>query len=143
MSDPIVFVSHFRIREGKLETYRRLQAQIAGAIEAEKPGTMVYVAHLDPLGPDVTITHVFPDAEAMDRHFEGSDERSRAASEVMAPAGWEIYGSPSGAALEAIRQAAAASGVPLKLGPDYVAGYVRASAMAPAAQSRARPAPRR
>jgi quinol monooxygenase YgiN len=127
MSDPIVFVSHFTIRDGKLEEYRRLQAGIAAAIEAEKPGTMVYVAHLDPPGTAVTVTHVFADADAMDHHFEGSDERSRAASGVMVPAGWEIYGSPSGAALETIRQAAAASGVALGLAPDYVAGYVRSA----------------
>jgi quinol monooxygenase YgiN len=127
MSDPIVFVSHFTIRDGKLEEYRRLQAEIAAAIEAEKPGTVVYVAHADPLGAEVTVTHVFPDAEAMDRHFDGSDERSRAASEVMLPAGWEIYGSPSGVALETIRQAAAASGVALRLAPDFVAGYVRSA----------------
>jgi quinol monooxygenase YgiN len=128
MADPIVFVSHFAIRDGKLEAYRRLQAEIAAAIEAEKPGTVVYLAHLDPRGTAVTVTHVFPDAAAMDRHFDGSDERSRAADEVMVPAGWEIYGSPSGPALETIRQAAAAGGVALRLAPDYVAGFVRSAA---------------
>jgi hypothetical protein len=128
MSDPIVFVSHFTIRDGKLEAYRRLQAEIAAAIEAEKPWTVVYLAHLDPLTMEVTVTHVFPDAEAMDRHFDGSDERSRAAGEVMVAAGWEIYGSPSGAALETIQEAAAASGVALRLVPDYVAGFVRSTA---------------
>jgi quinol monooxygenase YgiN len=127
MSDPIVFVSHFTIRHGKLAAYRRLQAEIADSIEAEKPGTTVYVAHLDPLGTEATVTHVFPDAEAMDRHFDGSDERSGTADEVMVPAGWEIYGSPSGVALATIRQAAATSGVALRLVPDYVAGYIRAS----------------
>jgi hypothetical protein len=128
MSDPIVFVSHFVIRDGKLEAYRRLQNGIAVDIEADKPGTMVYVAHLNPLGTKVTVTHVFPDAEAMDRQFDGSDERSRAAGEVMIPAGWEIYGSPNDAALDTIRQAAAASGVALSLAPDFVAGYVRSTA---------------
>jgi hypothetical protein len=125
MSGPIVFVSHFRVRERKLEAYRRLQAEIAVTIEAEKPRTSVFVAHLDALGAEVTVTHVFPDAEAMDHHFEGSEQRSEAAAEVMVPAGWEIYGAPSDAAIATIRQAQAATGASLQLAPQFVAGYVR------------------
>jgi len=125
LTGPIVFVSHFNLRPGKLEDYRRLQLRIAAEIEADKPGTLVFLAHLNDAGTKVTVTHVFPDAEAMDRHFEGSDDRSKSAAEVMTPAGWEIYGSPSEAALENIRLAASASGVPLTLAPKYVAGYVR------------------
>ena len=127
MTDPIVFVSHFKIREGKLEAYRRLQQEIATAIHADKPQTMVFLAYLNAAGTEVTLTHVFPNAAAMDRHFEGSAERSQAAGEVMVPIGWEIHGSPSAAALDTIREAAASAGVPLALAPDLVAGYVRAA----------------
>jgi hypothetical protein len=132
MTHPIVFVSHFRIREGMLEAYVRLQREIAGAIEADKPGTILFVAHLDGSRTSVSITHVFPDADAMDRHFEGSNERSRAASEVMVPTGWEIYGAASPAALDTIRQAAADSGVSLTLAPEYVAGFLRSRSAASA-----------
>ena len=128
MSKPIVFVSHFTIREGKLEAYRRLQRDIAAAIRADKPRTLVFLAHLNSLATEVTVTHVFPDADAMDHHFEGSEERSRSAAEVMIPSGWEIYGTPSRTALENLRQAAASAGVPLTLAEGYVAGYVRSTA---------------
>ena len=125
MTEPIVFVSHFVIRAGQREAYLRLQREIAAAIEAGKPRTVVFLAHLGGTGSEATITHVFPDAAAMDDHFAGSDARSRAADEVMIPAGWEIYGSPSGPALDTIRQAAASSGVSLTVAPDFVAGYIR------------------
>ena len=127
MPGPIVFISHFNLRPGKLAEYRQLQSEIAVSIESEKPATLVFLAHLNADSTVVTVTHVFPDSDAMDRHFEGSDERSAAAFEVMSPAGWAIYGAPSDAALENIRGAAAASGVPFVHVPEFVAGFVRAS----------------
>lgn len=125
MAEPIVFISHFRIKAGEWDAYRGLQQQVAAAIEADKPRTMVFLAHSDADGSETTITHVFPDAEAMAHHFEGSDERSRAAAEVMEPTGWEIYGSPGPAALGAIKQAAESSGVALRHVPAFVGGYLR------------------
>ena len=125
MTEPIVFVSHFTVRDGALGRYRQLQEEVATSIRSGKPGTAVFVAHLDAAGARVTITHVFPNADAMDAHFEGAEQRSEAAADVMEPAGWEIYGSPSESALDAIRQAAAMSDVWLRLWPTFVAGFVR------------------
>ena len=45
-------------------------------------------------GSRFTVAHRFSDADAMDRHFEGSDERTAAAFEVMTPLGWEAPGRP-------------------------------------------------
>jgi hypothetical protein len=61
----------------------------------------------------------------MDLHFEGADERARAAYEVLEPEGWEIYGTPSDQVLESMRQAAASAGVPLIVEPDYAGGFLR------------------
>ena len=61
----------------------------------------------------------------MNRHFEGSDERTAAAFELMEPRGWEIYGRPSDAVLEEMRQGAAAFAVPLTVLTEYVGGFLR------------------
>jgi len=68
---------------------------------------------------------VFADAESMDIHFQGSDERGRAAYEYVDPAGWEFYGRPSQQALETMRQAATSAGVTLSVEPDYLGGFLR------------------
>ncbi len=125
MSEPIVFISHFTIKEGKLEQLRELSRQIQAALQAEKPRTAAYLFYLDGEGRDLSIVHVFPDAEAMDVHFEGADERSSAAYEFMAPAGWEIYGAPSRNALAAMKEAASRAGVGLKLEPQMMGGFLR------------------
>ena len=125
MSGPIVFVSHFAVKEDRLEDLERLSAEIVAELEADKPGTVAYLMYLDEEGSRFTVAHCFPDAGTMDRHFEGSDERTAQAFEVMTPLGWEIYGRPSDGALETMRQGAAATGVPLTVLPDHVGGFLR------------------
>ena len=78
MSDPIVFISHFQIREGALDAYRQLQMEsCVRDLEAAKPRTQVFLTYVDTAGSQMTAVHVFADAESMDLHFEGSDEPIR------------------------------------------------------------------
>jgi hypothetical protein len=76
-------------------------------------------------GMQVSFVHCFPDADSMDLHFEGSDERSASVYEFVEPDGFEIYGRPSDEALETIRQAAEGSGVSLRGLPDHAGGFLR------------------
>ena len=71
--------------------------------------------------------HVFPDASAMDSHFEGAAERSKAAMEYLTPLGWEIYGAASEAAIRTIREAAESAGVELKTAAQHLGGFLRLS----------------
>ena len=125
MSGPVVFISHFGVREGKLDDLRRLAGEMETHLHADKPMTVAYLMYLDEEGSTFTVVHFFPDADAMDRHFEGADERTTEAYTVMEPRGWEIYGQPSDGALEMMRQGAAAGGVTLTLRPDQVGGFLR------------------
>lgn len=125
MSEPIVFISHFRIKEGKLDAYRELQREVATMLEAEKPQTLVFLTYLDASGTRMTAVHVFADAESMDLHVAGAEERSAAAYEFLVPAGWDIYGTPSEQVVEMMRSAAAASGVTLNVQAEHVAGFLR------------------
>ncbi len=125
MAHPIIFISHFTIKPGKLADLKLLAREVATRLEAEKPRTLVFLHYLDDDGTQATFVHMFADPEAMDLHFGGAQERSRVASEFMDPNGWEIYGRPSAAALGTMRQAATSAGVPLTIHPEYLAGFVR------------------
>ena len=65
MSGPIVCISHNAVKDGKLEGFREAFGEVADALEAEKPGTIVYLAFADEDGSRVSVVHVFPDAGAM------------------------------------------------------------------------------
>jgi hypothetical protein len=124
MSDPVAFISRFRIKAGHRGAYQALAADITPRLQAEKPQTLVFLSYL---GEDdlLTIIHVFADAGSMDRHFEGADERSAQAMPLLVPLGWEIYGAVSEAALMTLKRAAEKADVPLAVHGEFLAGFLR------------------
>jgi quinol monooxygenase YgiN len=127
MSDPVVFISHFRIKQGKVDVLERLSLEMTDRLRADKPRTVLFLSYADGDRSVISFLHAFADADAMDAHFEGAAERSRIALEFLEPVGWEFYGEPSAAALESVRQAATAAGATLTVEPRYVAGFLRLS----------------
>jgi hypothetical protein len=125
MPEPISFLSHFRIKDGQLDLVRQLTRETAARPQAEKPRTVLFLSYLDADGGTISFLHAFADAESMDLHFVGADERSRTAYEHIEPLGWAVYGNPSSAALETLGQAADSAGVSLALHPEFLAGFIR------------------
>jgi len=125
MSEPVVFTSHFRVKEGKLDELKRLAGEVERSLWEDKPRTVAWLVYLAEDGTKVTFVHCFPDAHSMDLHFEGSDERTAAVYEFVEPDGFEIYGRPSAQAMETMQQAAAGSGVPLSVRPEHLGGFLR------------------
>lgn len=125
MSEPITFISHFGVKAGKRDAFALLSHESAERLKADKPRTLVFLGYLNDTGTQVSFLHVFADAESLDVHFQGADERARAAYEYLEPKGWELYGRPSQQALETLQQAAASAGVTLSVEPDYLGGFLR------------------
>lgn len=122
MSEPLVFVSHFRVREGKLEDFRREFELVVRELEGDKPGTLFYAAYLNEDETKLTIFHVFGDAAAMDAHFVGAEARSTNAYQMIEPAKAEIFGRPSAGALTMLEEMAA------ELSPEHLGGFMRLEA---------------
>lgn len=125
MPEPIVFISHFRIKEGSAEALRTLVHEVMRTLERDKPRTTMQAAYTDEARSTISFVHVFEDADVMAHHFEGADERARKAYEFTEPAGWEIYGEPSPEIVESMRRTAMMAGVTLTLEPSYLAGFLR------------------
>jgi quinol monooxygenase YgiN len=125
MPGPIVFISHNTVKDGKLEGFRNAFGQVAQVLDAEKPGTVMFLAFAADDGSEVSVVHVFPDADAMGRHLQGVQERMGTAVEFIQTKGYEIYGAPSEPVLEAMRGFAEAENVPLHVQSDHVGGYLR------------------
>ena len=125
MSGPIVFTSHFRVKDGALDAVREMMPRATARIEAEKPRTAGMAAYLSEDGSMLSIVHVFPDADAMDTHFAGSEDRSAEAYHLITPASWEIYGPASRGVVEQMRREASSAGVSLTLRPEATGGFLR------------------
>jgi len=124
MTGPIVFISHFRIKEGKLEDVKQLSENVSKFIEANKPGTAAFLQFTNADGTELSIIHVFPDADAFDKHNEGAGERSSKAFEFIVPTRREIYGLPSDQAM-AILTPPEGSGISINQMSQVVGGYIR------------------
>ena len=125
MSEPVFFISHFAIKGGALEDLKRLTAEATEGLRQQKPRTVLFLSFLDERGSRISFLHAFPDADAMDEHFAGADERAAAAYEYIEPRGWEFYGKPSEQAMEGMRATAERFGVPLNVEPEYNSGFLR------------------
>ena len=124
MSEPIVFISHFKVKEGKLDGLKQHSRKMMELIKAEKPGTVVFLQYLNEEGTELSIIHVFPDADAFDRHGEGVAERAKAALEFIERSRIEIYGTPSDQALAMLRPPDG-SEITFNHMPQLNVGYIR------------------
>jgi hypothetical protein len=124
MFEPIVFISHFKIKDGKLDDLKQLHQQVTGQIKANKPGTVAFLQYLNEDKTELSIIHVFPDTESFDLHVEGVDERARAGFELVEPTSREVYGMPSERVMEMLRPADG-TGITFKIMPQPMGGYIR------------------
>jgi hypothetical protein len=128
MAQPIVFISHNRVREGQLSGLKRFMPEGTQALDAAKPRTLMFLAYLDDAQSEFTVVHAFADAASMDEHMEGVVERVAASSEFIESRGFEIYGRPSEAVRQMMAGAAARAGTELKIHPELMGGFVRLQA---------------
>ena len=79
MSEPIIFISNQRVKEGKLEGYKHYYRQVAEQAKADKPGTIAHLAYHNEEGSELSIIQIFTDAESMELHMKGVDELAKKA----------------------------------------------------------------
>ena len=127
MADPIVFISTFRLREGRIGDFERMFAGAVELISSTKPRTALFVAYADPAGSRVRVVHAFPDAEAIANHFEASEERSSSVADLMVPAAFALYGPAPDSVVEQLRREATAARVAFDHVPNAVGGFLRAT----------------
>ncbi len=127
MSEPIVFISRNRVKESKLEEFKLHYRAGAEKLGREKPGMVAFLAYASDDGAEVSIFHVFPDADAMDHHMQGVVERSKEAFQFIESAGFEICGAPSDDVLQMMKQIAD-SGPPVRIDPQLLGGYLHLTA---------------
>jgi hypothetical protein len=124
MSEPIVFISKQRIKEGKLDVFKERYREVAEYIRSSRPGTVAYLGYLDEDGREASLFHLFPDADAMAAHIQGAGERANEAAEFMETKRFEIYGQLPEELLEGMKQASS-GGIELIVNPQRVGGYLR------------------
>ena len=124
MSEPIVFISRNKIKEGKADEFRRHYQGSIQPILSGKPNTFAQLGFEDEEGTEFTVVRVFPNADALDQQIQGADERTKKAYEYIEPTAIEILGRPNPATLEKMTKIAG-SGIVVSICPGYLGGFIR------------------
>jgi hypothetical protein len=124
MSGAIVFITHFKVKEGKLDAFRRHYRESIPITMADKPDTQAQLAYGNEDATEVSIVRLFPNADALDLQIQGADERSKRTYEYIEPTGIEIFGTPNPATVEKMKKITGSS-IKLRISPHFIDGFIR------------------
>src|SRR5688572_1651704 len=108
MSKPLIFVSTWKIREGRLEDYKQFAKELMEHVKTREPQLIAFNMYFNEDETEMTSIQVHPDAASMNFHLQvlakviGEDmiewiDRA----DFLEPKQFEIYGIPSAKLLEA------------------------------------------
>jgi quinol monooxygenase YgiN len=103
MSEHVIYVDRFQIREGRLADFKRYAAEMAELVERNEPGALSFTYYLDEDGASGTAVFVFSDAEALDAHLDLAAPRFQEGYELLSATEIELLGHPSDRAIELAR----------------------------------------
>ena len=133
MIKPLIFISTWKIKEGRLEDYKQFARELIEHFKAKEPQLIAFNTYFNEDETEMTSIQVHPDAASMDFHMQvlakviGEDmvewiDRA----DFLEPKHIEIYGTPSAKLLEA-DQPLVDAGIPLSVKPLHFAGFTRST----------------
>ena len=131
MTEPIVYVSTLRIKQGKFADYLRFHAELVKIVDENEPRVTAFLAFANEEMSEITNVHVFPDIETLDHHMSVLAEKMgllpddlRGVTRFLEPVAVAVYGIPGGEAAR-MDKALADSGVQFTGKQRYVGGFTR------------------
>jgi hypothetical protein len=125
-ASPLIFIATNRLKAGKLERERQRVQGLVEFIEASEPRLIAFNEYVSDAGDEVTVVQVHPDTASLEAHMEIVRERARAAyAETLdATVRIQVFGQPTDAILEALREQAG-NGVELSVNGEHLGGFTR------------------
>jgi quinol monooxygenase YgiN len=128
MTQPFIFVGTHKIKEGKLEEYRKSLHELVELVETNEPRLIAFNVYVDEAANRVTGVQVHPDAASMEFHMNVVAEHIQGAYDYIDKTeSIDVFGEPTDALLEGMRRAAP-PGTPLRIVPTHDAGITRTNA---------------
>jgi hypothetical protein len=121
MAEPFIFINTYKVKPGKEEEYRAAFQEVADIVEAQEPKMLYFAEHVTEDGSQATTVQVHSDPDNMVHHMRLVDKHIREASEYLdwSSMSIQIFGSPSEAVLEQMRELAGA-GVSVTVSPAEI-----------------------
>jgi hypothetical protein len=127
MSGPLVFISHSKVKPGKLQAYQAQSSDAADLVESEEPRMIAFNFYASEDSADVATVQVHPDAESLDLHLRiFFDKLREKAFATLDTDEINVYGAPSDATLEMLNQMPSQlPGLRVRVLPEHQGGFLR------------------
>lgn len=127
MDEPLIFISRWRVREGKLEDLMRYYKEILRIVEANEPQLIAFHGFVNEDGTEMTSIQIHPDSASQEFHMQvlrdNWDESFSEYAQMLEGISFEYYGTPAKSALDMDLE----SETPLHLNPRHIGGFTRAT----------------
>lgn len=98
-------IARFKIRDGKLEEFKHLQAQCMEIVRSKDSGTLQYDLFLSDDSSEGMVYERYRDSDALLEHFANLGDTMNALLQTYSSISGEILGSPSSALRKALEGA--------------------------------------
>ena len=134
MVKPFIYMSTWKIKEGRLEDYKQFARELIEHIEVKEPQLIAFNVYSNDDETEMTNIQVHPDAASMAFHMQvvtqviGEDMIEwLEQSDFLEPKHIEIYGTPSAKLLKA-DQPLVDAGIPRSVKSVHFTGFTRSTA---------------
>jgi hypothetical protein len=103
MSDQVIYLDRFRIRQGRLEDFKRYAEEIAQIVEEKEPGAVSFGYYIQENSLEGTAVFVFSGSQALDLHIDLLSERFQEGYELLSGSEIELLGQASDRATQMAR----------------------------------------
>jgi len=135
MAGPVVYVSTWRIKEGRFEDYRRFHAELMKLIQDNEPRVVAFHLFANEDATEITGLHMYADTTAVESHMEMLAEKMgllpgdlTKVFEFLEPVRIDVLGVPGERAME-MDKGLIESGVAYIQKPRHVDGFTRSTAV--------------
>ncbi len=129
MTAPLIYMSTWKIKDGRLEDFKAFTHEFVAQIEKREPHLIAFHVFLNEDETEMTSIQVHPDPASMDSHLKvvdrvlGEDMNEWVErADFVVPKAAQVFGQPSADLLEADK-ARIESGIPYALKPRHLTGF--------------------
>ena len=104
MADSIVYLDHSTIRSADIEGLRAAVDDLVEFVRQREPQLTVYAFEIDPARGIMSVVAVHPDSASLERHLGIGGPEFRKVGAFIELGSIDVYGVPSEAALQQLRE---------------------------------------
>lgn len=128
MPEPIVYMDHSEIREGKLLELKRAMSNLAEFVESNEPRIFAYNVFFSEDDTRMTVIHIHPDSASLEYHMNVAGPEFPKFAEFIKLLSIDVYGNPGKDLVERLLQKAQMLGSGTVLVHNLHSGFARLGA---------------